>query len=509
MTKKTLILIGFIIAKFSLQYLLYNSQYDLHRDEYLHLDQADHLAWGFQSVPPFTSWIAYLIKLLGNGIFWVKFFPALFGALTIVAVWKAIEELEGNLFALILAATCLLFSALLRINFLFQPNSVDVLCWTVFYFFLIKYINTENIKWLYVASFVFAIGFLNKYNVIFLVIGLFPAILLTDQRKVFAKKEFYFAIIFGLLLISPNLWWQYKNNFPVFHHMKELADTQLVNVNRVDFLKEQLLFFFAALPVIVASLYALLFYRAFKPFRLFFGTFIFTLVVFAYLKAKGYYAIGLYPIYIAFGAVFLGNELNTGWRKYLQPILIAAPIIFYVLYYNIISVKAPGYYINNQNKFKELGLLRWEDGKTHLLPQDFADMLGWQELAKKVDVAYNKLPNKDGTIIMCDNYGQAGAINYYSKNKNIKAVSLNADYINWFKLDTKIENVIRVKGFVGPYDELEKTGPFFNESFVAGSVTNSLAREYRTTIFVFSNPKIDINQRLKIEIDKKKNYDQH
>ena len=118
MTKKTLILIGFIIAKFCLQYLLYNSQYDLHRDEYLHLDQADHLAWGFQSVPPFTSWIAYIIKMFGNEIFWVKFFPALFGALTIVTVWKTIEELKGNLFALILASTCLLFSALLRINYL-------------------------------------------------------------------------------------------------------------------------------------------------------------------------------------------------------------------------------------------------------------------------------------------------------------------------------------------------------------------------------------------------------
>ena len=507
MTKKTLILIGFILSKFLLQYLLFNPDYDLQRDEYLHLDQANHLAWGFQSLPPFTSWIAYIIKVLGNAVFWVKFFPALFGALTMVVVWKIIEELKGNLFALILGSTCVLFSVLLRINFLLQPNSFDVLCWTSVYYVLIKYINTENVKWLLIGSFIFAIGFLNKYNIIFLIIGIFPAILLTNQRKIFAKKEFYFTIIFGLLLILPNLLWQYKNGFPVFHHLKELADTQLVNVNRFDFLKEQLLFFAGALPVIAASLYALLFYKPFQKFKLFFGTIIFTLVVFVYFKAKGYYAIGLYPVYISFGSAFLSHKLNTGLRKYFQPILIAVPIIFYGLVFNIVfSVKAPEYYINNNKKYKELGLLRWEDGKDHLLPQDFADMLGWKELAKKVDAIYNTLPNKDHTIIVCDNYGQAGAINYYTENKKIKAVSFNADYINWFNLNTKIENFIRVKEFDDSNTELKKTSPFFETAYIADSITNSVAREYRTTIFVFSKPKIDINQRLKTELDKKKNY---
>lgn len=507
MTKKTSILIGFILLKFLLQYLLFNPGYDLQRDEYLHLDQANHLAWGFQSVPPVTSWISCIIKLLGNSVFWVKFFPALFGALTMVVVWKAIEELKGNLFALILGETCVLFSALLRLNFLFQPNSLDVLCWTTFYYVLIKYINTENVKWLFIGSFVFAIGFLNKYNIIFLFIGLFPAILFSGQRKVLARKEFYFAIVFGLLLILPNLLWQYKNDFPVYHHLKELAETQLVNVNRIDFIKEQLFYFFGSLPVIIVSFYALLFHKSFKKLRLFFWAITFTVIIFIYFKAKSYYAIGLYPIYISFGAVFLGSKLNTDWRKYLQPILLAVPIIFYVLLFNLFfSIKNPRYIIENETTYKKLGLLRWEDGKDHSLPQDFADMLGWKELAEKVEVDYNKLPNKEQTIILCDNYGEAGAINYYTKNKNIKAVSFNADYINWFNLNHKIENFIRVKEFNGSNDELEKTRPFFNTAFVADSITNSLAREYRTTIFVFSSPKIDINQRLKTEVDKKRNY---
>jgi len=164
MNKRNCILLGFILLKFLLQYILISPEYDLHRDEYLHLDQAHHLAWGYLSVPPFTSWISSLIYILGNSVFWVKFFPALFGALTIVVVWKAVEELEGSLFALILSATCVLFSALLATNTLYQPNSFDVLSWTTFYFFFIKYLKTENPKWLYLAALVFGIGFYYTKN---------------------------------------------------------------------------------------------------------------------------------------------------------------------------------------------------------------------------------------------------------------------------------------------------------------------------------------------------------
>ena len=123
MNKKTGLPLFFILLKFVLQYFAIDSGYELHRDEFLHLDLGKHLAWGYQSVPPVTGWISYIILMLGNSVFWVKFFPALFGALTVVFVWKIIEALKGNLFALILGAVAVTFSVLLRINTLYQPNS--------------------------------------------------------------------------------------------------------------------------------------------------------------------------------------------------------------------------------------------------------------------------------------------------------------------------------------------------------------------------------------------------
>lgn len=506
MTKKTTILLGFIGIKFLLQFLLLSNEYDLHRDEYLHLDQANHLAWGYLSVPPFTSWTSYIIQLLGNSIVWVKFFPALYGALTIYIVWKAIEELGGNLFALILGATSVLFSALLRLNTLYQPNSFDVLSWTALYFILLKYIKTDDAKWLYIGAIAFAIGFFNKYNIVFLLIGLLPSLLLTEHKKIFLKPSLYFAISLGLVLIFPNLAWQYNNNFPVFHHLKELAQTQLVNVNRFHFLKNQLLFFIGSLIVIFASFYALLFYKPFYKYKLFFFSILFTLIAFIYFKAKDYYAIGIYPIYISFGSVYIADILKDGWRKYLQPVAIAVPILLFIPIYNVaFPNKSPEYIIQHSENYKKLGLLRWEDGKDHLLPQDFADMLGWKELAQKVDSIYLSLPNKNNTLILCDNYGQAGAINFYTTQK-IRAVSFNADYINWFDLTKKYENLIRVKEAEEVSVELQETSPFFLNSTLADSITNQYAREFGTGIFVFAGAKIDIRQRIEDEIAEKKNY---
>jgi Dolichyl-phosphate-mannose-protein mannosyltransferase len=501
MTKKVIILSSFILAKFLLQYFLISPEYDLQRDEFLHLDQANHLAWGYASVPPFTSWISTLIGFLGNGVFWVKFFPALFGALTMLVVWKIIETLNGNLFALVLGATCMLFSVLLRLNVLWQPNSFDVLSWTAFYFVLIRYIHTGKSVWLFTGALVFALGFLNKYNIGFLAMGLFPAILLTSQRRIFAEKNFYLAVLLGLLLVIPNLLWQYNHDFPVLQHLKELKATQLVNLDRLEFFKDQLLFFSGSLVLIIGALYALPFYPPFKQHRYFFWSFIFTLAVFSYFRAKGYYAIGLYPVYIAFGAVFLSVVLNTGWKKYLRPVLIAFPVLIFIPFYRIAFPNhSPDYIIQHSERYKAMGLLRWEDGKDHPLPQDFADMLGWKELAEKVDSIYAGLPNPAQTLILCDNYGHAGAINYYTKHQQLKAASFDADYINWFKLNQQITDAILVKGAWDEDKERKVEIPLFDTVFLATKRINRFAREPEISIYVLKGAKVDINKRITEEI---------
>ncbi len=508
MKKKSIILFIFILLKFVIQYVAIDSGYELHRDEYLHLDLGKHLAWGYSSVPPITGIISYIILLLGNSVFWVKFFPALFGALTIIVVWKSVEELKGSLFALILAAIGVTFSILLRINTLYQPNSLDFLLWTVMFFTILKYINTENSKWLYITSLTFSVAFLNKYNIVFLLLGLLPALLFTEHKKIFRNKHFYFSIIISLILILPNLLWQYFNDFPVFYHLTTLRDTQLVNVNRVDFLKEQVLFFLGSFFVIVLAFISFFSYPPFKKYKVFFLTYIFIMAIFAFLKAKSYYTIGLYPILLAFGSVYLEKLLESGWKRYLRPFAILIPVVIFIPIFQIIlPVLSPEEIISKAEIFKKYNLTRWEDGQVYDLPQDFADMLGWRELASIVDSAFVLSDNKKNTIIHCDNYGQAGAINFYSQQKYTQAVSMNADYINWYPLnDFEIKNVILVKEKLDTDSNREKEKPLFENIWYVGEIKNERAREKGTRVYLLTGAKQSINKILREEILERKRH---
>lgn len=179
------------------------------------------------------------------------------------------------------------------------------------------------------------------------------------------------------------------------------------------------------------------------------------------------------------------------------------PIILFILTAPMTYPLGDAEYLKGvQSRHPDLMENRWEDGELHDLPQDFADMLGWKELAEKVDLAYSKAPADEYTIIMCDNYGQAGAINFYTKTKGLRAVTMNADYVNWIDLSRKIKNVILVRDAYDAVSEREIS--FFEKSEEIGTITDPNAREYGTIIQLLLGAKTDINGILASEIEEKR-----
>lgn len=476
------ILLVLVILKLILQFVLVNPVYELHRDEFLHLDQAFHPAAGYISVPPFSSWIAAFIYILGGGLFWIRFFPAFFGALTIVFAWLIAEELGGRLPAKILTAVLLIFSVLARINILFQPNSFDILAWTIVFYVLIRYVNSLQSKWLLILSVVLALGFYNKYNIIFLIAGLLAGLSLTSYRSVFTKKEFYLALAFCLILVSPNIFWQIQNNFPVFLHMKALNSSQLVNVNRADFLIDQLKFGLIGIPTL-AAFWAMNVYKPFKSLRFIAWTFVAVIGIYTLARAKSYYALGLYPVLISIGSVYLEITVKR-WKVVLFPLLAAMSIAAFLLVAKyLMPFQSPEEIRANQSAYENIGLLLWEDGKNHPLPQDFADMLSWHEMADKSFAAWQLIPENElkNTLIFCDNYGQTGALNFYNRNKMPQAYSFNTDYAFWLPRFEKIQNVIKV----GSEPDPEVYG-MFKEIKLIGVIENEFAREKGNGIYLLT-----------------------
>ncbi len=138
-----------------------------------------------------------------------------------------------------------------------------------------------------------------------------------------------------------------------------------------------------------------------------------------------------------------------------------------------------------KRKIARLGVLKWEDGESHPLPQDFADMLGWEEMADKMARAYSQLDSteKKHTLLFCDNYGIAGAVNFYGKKYNLpEAYSDNASFLYWLPDSVRMDNFILLTD-----DPHDMEYPFIKEFASAtlfDSVTSKYARERGDLIIV-------------------------
>ncbi|WP_026951322.1 ArnT family glycosyltransferase [Algoriphagus mannitolivorans] len=502
MKKESILLSLFILAKFALQYLAVHPDYDLQRDEFLHLDQAKHLAWGYLSVPPFTSWNSVLIYWLGGGEFWVRFFPTFYGVLTLVLMWDLVKRLGGGLFAQSLSAIFLLCSAMIRLNLLYQPNSVDILCWTLVIYTVARWEKEPNPKWLYFLGASLGIGMLNKYSIAFLGIGVLLSLLLFRPR-LFRKKHFYGGLGLALLLFLPNLIWQITHGFPVLTHMRLLTQYQLVNNSAGGFLMEQALFTYPSLLLLIPGLITVWFSSWGKPHRWIIVAYGLTLTILAFFQAKGYYALGLYPAIMGLGAIGVEKSTRFSFGSKLRPVALALPIILFLPAFNLIHpTVGPEKILVSPPNYAKLGLNRWEDGKEYPLPQDFADMLGWSELGSLVDQAIAQIPDQGRVLVLCGNYGQAGAINFYAKTPGLEAFTMNADYLYWFDLDEPIKHLILVRIAEEPLTEREIG--FFETHTTIGKISHPLAREAGTTVYLLLNAKGDINEILRNEIIEEK-----
>jgi hypothetical protein len=476
------------IIKFILPFILQSSVYEPHRDEFLYLAEGHHMAWGFMEVPPLLSVFAWLTNWFGGSIFWIKFWPSLFGAFTFMITGQTILSLGGKSFALFLGFLPFIFGAYLRVHYLFQPNFLEIFFWTMIAYCLVRYTQTQKNRWLYVFGLSVGLGMMSKYSVAFFVVSILLGLLLTRQRKFFANKDFYYATIIALIIFLPNIIWQYIHHFPVVYHMKELLDTQLQYVSPVSFLADQLLMNFPCVFIWITGLYFVCFSRNAKPYRFIGLAYVFVIALLLIGHGKNYYSLGAYPILFAFGACQL--ERLTAMRfRILRYAFVIFPLFMSYYFVPILlplfePVKLAAFY--KERHLEKTGALKWEDLRNHPLPQDFSDMLGWEEMAKKMATAYNMLDSdeKKHCTLFCDNYGIAGAVNYYGKKYGLpQAYSDNASFLYWMPDHLQIENLVLITD-----DQEEMKHPFVKEfayAQVTDSVVNPFAREQGDLIILF------------------------
>lgn len=502
MRKNNRLLYILALIKIIIPYFLQHAGYELHRDELLYMAEGQHLAMGFMEVPPMLSLFAWVTHLLGGGIFWVKLWPSLFGAATFLVAGKIVQSLGGKNFAIVLLFLPFIFGVYLRIFFLFQPNPPEIFFWTMIAYSIIRYTQTCQHKWLYLFGISVGLGMLSKYSVSFYTVAIISGLLFTQQRKVLKNKHFWYASLIGFIIFIPNLTWQYLHHFPVVYHMQALRQTQLQYISPADFLINQVLFNLPCFFIWLSGLIYTLFSKRYRFIGLGYVVII-TLLLLGH--GKDYYAMGVYPVLFAFGSVTLEKFAVKGRKKWrlafiIFPVLTGIPFLPVLL-----PILPPGQLADlyARTHISKTGLLKWEDLKDHPLPQDFADMLGWKEMAKKVAKAYNQLDDssKNNVFIFCNNYGMAGAVNYYGAKWGLpQAYSDNASFLYWLPANKYIQDIILVTD--DPHEDQHDFAKGFVSVTKVDSVTSPYAKEKGDYIYLFKGADDHFREFFKSKIKK-------
>jgi len=378
-----------------------------HRDELYYLASGRHPALGYVDYPPLTPLLARAgLTLFGPSPAGLRLLTALAGAAMVVLAGLIARELGGGRFARLLAAGALLASpTLLGANWLFQTVTFDQLAWTVALLLVARLARTGEPRWWLAVGLALGVGLETKYTVLALGAGLLAGVLATPLRRQLLTPWPWLGALVALLVAAPNLAWQVANGWPSLEFIVHHPQDQASDFSPPVFLAEQLaLVGPLAMPLWLAGWVRLLRRPEARPLGV---TAAVAFLAFL-LAGKSYYAGPLYPLLLAAGAV--GLEVLTRRRAaWLRPAAVVAIALNGLLLLPLTLPLVPA------SQLHRYGL--------DTVRKDFADTVGWPELADQVAAAYAALPPGERThaTIVAANYGEAGAIDVYGPSRGLPA----------------------------------------------------------------------------------------
>lgn len=435
-----LMIISYFAVLNLILHLVAIENYNYFRDELYYFACSDHLAFGYVDHPPLAMLLLKIIRFFfGDSLIAIRIVPVLGGAALVVLTGLMARELGGKRFAMLLAAAAAF--APLGNFFLFHiysMNFLDTLFWQACILIIIRIIKTKDPKYWLLFGLTAGLGLQNKISVLFLCFGLGVGILLTKERKHLKSKYLWMGAAIAGLLFLPYILWNMSHGRPTLEFMHNAGTYKITHLSPLEFLKEQIIHVNPATLIIwTAGLLFFFFHRDGKKYRVFGWMYLAIYLLFTVQNAKAYYLASAYPILFAGGAVMWETWLQNKkplLRRWVQPVLIVFIIVPTLLLCPItLPILQPE---SSMAWMKTLGI-EANSGENHEmgpLPQHYADMFGWEEMAEKVAEVYNTLSPEEQKecIIYAQNYGEAGAINFFGKKYNLAtAVSGHNNHFYW------------------------------------------------------------------------------
>ncbi len=402
-------------------------QYGVFRDELYYLACARHLAAGYVDQPPliaFVTWFA--AHVFGTSLLGLRLLPALAGASLVWLTALVARELGGKGFAQCMAAFSILpVPIYLMLDHWLTMNAFEAPLWTLTLWLALRMCSTNDPRFCVPIGCLVGIGLENKYSMLLFAGALVLGLILTSQQWLLRSRWFVVGCACTLLLFLPNLLWLVHNHFP-FLTFEQHSRMSAARIERAPlaFIADQAMITNPLLaPLWFAGLLWLLWSKRAARYRFAGWTSLAILLVLLVLKAKNYYAAPIYPALFAGGAVALeAATQHKGWwlRSAYGAAVLAAGLILAPF---VLPVLPIGRFLAYQQAFGGFTPVRLEKQPPGLLPQQFADEFGWEEMARKTAAIYERLPDaaKSDTAIFGNNYGEAAAIDFFGARYGLPA----------------------------------------------------------------------------------------
>ena len=424
--------------------------YGIFRDELYYLACADHLAWGYVDHPPLSIFLlAATEAVLGDSLFALRFVPAVAGAALVFVTGLLARELGGGRFAIALASSGSIVAAFnLAVSSIWSMNIFDLLLTALAALWLTRLIKTGEPRYWITLGLTLGLGLLNKVGVLWVGLGVFVGVLLSRERRWLSTPWPWLGGALSALLFLPYVLWNAANDWAHIEFIDSAVTGKYSGLSARTFLSGQVLNQNpSTLPLWLAGLFWLFLTvggRRFRPLGILWLTACTVLIAGGHSKAE--YLASTYAILFAAGGV-AWESLLTG-RRAVRAILatvVAAGILLAPLASPILPVES---YVSYS---RALGLAPSTDEGHELaeLPQFYADMFGWPEKAAAVAAIYHALPaaDRDKAAIFTDNYGRAGAIDYFAAEHALPgAVANHNNYWIWGPGDAGGEVLIVLGG---------------------------------------------------------------
>ena len=460
MERKSLLFPVLAAADVLLFHLIANPHYGFFRDELYFIICGRHPQWGYVDQPPVIPLLAAGSQMFGISLFALRAVSAIFAAASVFVTCRLAQELGGGLFAQALAATGTAFAPILA-NFgaMVAPDTVGLWAWPLLALYVVRIAKGADPRWWLAAGAVAGIALESKYSAAFFLAAAIAALLLTKERSVLGTSWFFAGALAALLIALPNVLWQAHYGFPMIELLRHGQQGKNVELSPLGFVLQQPLITNPVLALVwIAGLVWALRNAGARWIGL---AYVLLVALMIGLHAKNYYACDVYPMMFAAGGAAI--ESWTARALLVRPAALAAATICSAMLLPLVVpvLPIPQFiaYRNALARVLPLDSTITEHHKQSVLPQTYADMQAWPQLADAVARVYDSLPpaQQRRAVIAASNYGEASAIEFFAGRRLPPVISGHNQYFLWGTHGASGDVVIDVNGDCGASMKLFRT----------------------------------------------------